>query len=76
MADGSDVARITRRVWTTAADAGWAAAAKAVEQEPERHTESGLPIRERGARLVPGQARNGSDAGADAGVIPRRLETC
>jgi hypothetical protein len=51
--------------WATAADAGWAAAAKAVEQEPQRHTESGLPIRERGARLVPGHARSGSDAGAD-----------
>ncbi len=58
------------RVWTTAADAGWAAAAKAVEQEPERHTESGLPIRERGARLVPGEARNGSGTGADVGRDP------
>jgi signal transduction histidine kinase len=57
-------------VWATAADAGWAAAAKAVEQKPQRHTESGLPIRERGARLVPGQARNGSDADADVGRDP------
>jgi signal transduction histidine kinase len=53
------------RTWATAADAGWAAAAKAVEQKPQRHTESGLPIRERGARLVPGHARTESDAGAD-----------
>jgi signal transduction histidine kinase len=52
-------------VWATAADAGWAAAENAVEQKPQRHTESGLPIRERGARLVPGHARNGSDGGAD-----------
>jgi signal transduction histidine kinase len=51
--------------WTTAADAGWAAAAQAVEQKPQRHTESGLPIRDRGARLVPGHARNGSDVGSD-----------
>ncbi|MBW8710512.1 MAG: hypothetical protein JF631_05395, partial [Mycobacterium sp.] len=51
--------------WATAADVGWAAAAKAVEEKPQRHTESGLPIRERGARLVPGGARTGSDAGAD-----------
>ena len=51
--------------WATAADAGWAAAAKAVEQKPQRHTESGLPIRERGARLVPGHAGTGSEAGAD-----------
>jgi signal transduction histidine kinase len=56
--------------WATAADAGWAAAANAVEQKPQRHTESGLPIRERGARLVPGHARTGSDAGAAAGRDP------
>jgi hypothetical protein len=52
------------RAWATAADDGWAAAAKAVEQKPQRHTESGLPIRERGARLVPGHARTGPDAAA------------
>jgi hypothetical protein len=57
-------------VWATPADAGWTAAAKAVEQKPQRHTESGLPIRERGARLVPGHARNGSDAGPDVGRDP------
>jgi hypothetical protein len=60
-------------VWATAADAGWAAAAKAVEQKPQRHTESGLPIRERGARLVPGHARQGSDAGADVGRDPAAI---
>jgi signal transduction histidine kinase len=53
------------RVWATAADDGWAAAANAVEQKPQRHTESGLPVRERGARLVPGHARTGPDAAAD-----------
>jgi signal transduction histidine kinase len=58
------------RAWATAADAGWAAAANAVEQKPQRHTESGLPIRERGARLVPGNARTGSDASADVGRDP------
>ncbi len=56
--------------WATAADAGWAAAENAVEQKPQRHTESGLPIRERGARLVPGHARQGSDADAAAGRDP------
>ncbi|HTI76297.1 MAG TPA: ATP-binding protein [Mycobacterium sp.] len=53
------------RTWATAADAGWAAAAEAVEQKPQRHTESGLPIRERGARLVPGHAGTESQSGAD-----------
>jgi hypothetical protein len=60
-------------VWATAADAGWAAAAKAVEQKPERHTESGLPIRERGARLAPGHASQGSDTGVDAGRDPAAI---
>ncbi|HET6733909.1 sensor histidine kinase [Mycobacterium sp.] len=58
------------RVWATPADAGWAAAENAVEQKPQRHTDAGLPIRERGARLVPGHARNGSEAGADVGRDP------
>jgi hypothetical protein len=60
-------------VWATAADAGWAAAASAVEQKPMRHTESGLPIRERGARLVPGHTSQGSDAGTDAGRDPAAI---
>jgi signal transduction histidine kinase len=53
------------RTWATAADAGWAAAEEAVEQKPQRHTESGLPIRERGARLVPGHAGTESKTGTD-----------
>jgi signal transduction histidine kinase len=57
-------------VWATAADAGWAAAADAVEQKPQRHTETGLPIRERGARLVPGHARKETDAETDTGRDP------
>ncbi|HEX2286987.1 MAG TPA: HAMP domain-containing sensor histidine kinase, partial [Mycobacterium sp.] len=60
-------------VWATAADAGWAAAAEAVEQKPQRHTESGLPIRERGARLVPGHAGTGSDAGTAVGRDPAAI---
>ena len=59
--------------WATAADAGWAAAAKAVEEKPLRHTESGLPIRERGARLVPDHAGRGSDADPDAGRDPAAI---
>jgi signal transduction histidine kinase len=51
--------------WMTAPDAGWAAATNAADQKPERHNESGLPVRERGARLVPGQAGTGSDADTD-----------
>jgi signal transduction histidine kinase len=52
----------------TDTETAWAAAAKAVEQKPVRHTESGLPIRERGARLMPEQASSMPDA--DAGPDP------
>ncbi|GAB5901616.1 sensor histidine kinase [Mycolicibacterium mageritense] len=58
------------RAWVSATDAGWAAAANAAEQEPKRHTASGLPIRERGARLVPDDALPGSGARADVGKDP------
>ncbi len=61
------------REWSSAADAGWAAAAKAVEQEPKRHTASGLPIRERGARLVPDEARSGAQAKANGGNDPAAI---
>ncbi|MGW4098587.1 MULTISPECIES: sensor histidine kinase [unclassified Mycobacterium] len=61
------------RVWASAADAGWEAAAKAVEQEPKRHTASGLPIRERGARLVPDEARSETRARPDGPNDPAAI---
>lgn len=61
------------RVWASAADASWEAAAKAVEQEPKRHTASGLPIRERGARLVPDEARSDTQARADGSNDPAAI---
>ncbi len=61
------------RVWASAADTGWAAAEKAVTQEPKRHTASGLPIRERGARLVPDEARSGSAPKADGSNDPAAI---
>jgi signal transduction histidine kinase len=57
-------------VWATSADDDWAAAAEAVERKPERHTNSGLPIRERGARLVSGKAKGDSEVGAESGPDP------
>ncbi|MCV7285736.1 sensor histidine kinase [Mycolicibacterium wolinskyi] len=61
------------RAWTSSADALWAAAAKAVDQEPKRHTESGLPIRERGARLVPDDTRPEAHARSDVGKDPAAI---
>ena len=42
--------------WKTVWDQGWSAAAAAAEAPVEQHTEHGLPVREPGARLVPGAA--------------------
>ncbi|MGV0743428.1 ATP-binding protein [Mycolicibacterium sp. XJ870] len=68
------VARESRdKIWSSSTDALWAAAAKAAEQEPKRRTESGLPIRERGARLVPEDTRSESDTRAEAGHDPAAI---
>ncbi|PEG59364.1 hypothetical protein CQY21_17810 [Mycolicibacterium boenickei] len=61
------------RVWASSADASWEAAAKAADQEPKRHTASGLPIRERGARLVPDEARSDTQARADGANDPAAI---
>lgn len=51
------------RNWSTPADTGWSAAQHASESRIDRYTESGLPLRERGARLVPGHARWNASTG-------------
>ncbi|WP_336872928.1 HAMP domain-containing sensor histidine kinase [Rhodococcus qingshengii] len=40
--------------WTTAADEGWVASRISYELPPSVFTDSGLPVRDRGARLIPG----------------------
>ena len=47
--------------WESVWDSGWAAASQAEEAPVGRHTEQGLPVREPGARLVPGSAESPSD---------------
>jgi hypothetical protein len=47
--------------WQTVWDQGWSAAGAAEEAPVEEHTEEGLPMRQPGARLVPGAAVNGDD---------------
>ena len=52
--------------WKSVWDNGWAAAAEAENKPVHAHTDHGLPVREPGARLVPGaatDARNGTDTG-------------
>lgn len=70
------------REWDSVWDSGWSAAADAAQVPVHAHTDSGLPVREPGARLVPGGAhrqRSGDDevtpeSGFDTGpvLIPPR----
>ena len=41
-------------IWTTEADEGWVAARASTDMPVTRISDSGLPMRDRGARLVPG----------------------
>jgi len=54
--DPHQLAQSTDLDWKTVWDHGWEAAAAAEESPVSEHTEHGLPMREPGARLVPGAA--------------------
>ena len=54
--DPVELAASTDLDWQTVWDQGWSAAAAAAEAPVEQHTEHGLPVRDPGARLVPGAA--------------------
>jgi signal transduction histidine kinase len=47
--------------WQTVWDHGWSAAAAAEQAPVAEHTDEGLPMRQPGARLVPGAAANGEN---------------
>ena len=62
LVDPHDLANSTDLNWESVWDSGWSAAEAADEAPVEQHTEEGLPVREPGARLVPGAAETaGSD---------------
>ena len=64
LVDPSDLANSTDLNWESVWDSGWSAAEAAEETPVQQHTEEGLPVREPGARLVPGTAESaGSEAG-------------
>jgi len=63
LVDPTDLANSTDLNWESVWDSGWSAAEAADEAPVEQHTEEGLPVREPGARLVPGAAESAaSDA--------------
>jgi signal transduction histidine kinase len=59
--DPHELAQSTDLDWKTVWDNGWEAAAAAEESPVSQHTEHGLPMREPGARLVPGAAEAQDD---------------
>jgi signal transduction histidine kinase len=59
--DPAQLATSTDLDWQTVWDHGWSAAAAAEEAPVAERTEDGLPVRQPGARLVPGAAVNGEN---------------
>ncbi len=58
LVDPHDMARSPDLDWQTVWDRGWSAAAEVENTPVQTHTEGGLPVRDPGARLVPGGARD------------------
>jgi hypothetical protein len=54
--DPSDLARSPDLDWQSVWDSGWSTAAEIENMPVQAHTEQGLPVRDPGARLVPGGA--------------------
>jgi hypothetical protein len=75
--DPTEIANSTDLNWETVWDHGWSAAAAAAEAPVERHTDDGLPVREPGARLVPGAADDNPSgpvaSAAESGPGPQSL---
>ena len=63
LVDPSDLANSEDLNWESVWDSGWSAAAAAEEAPVQQHTEEGLPMREPGARLVPGAAESAGSGG-------------
>jgi len=54
LVDPTDIAKSEDLNWESVWDHGWSAAAAAEDAQVAEHTEEGLPVRQPGARLVPG----------------------
>jgi signal transduction histidine kinase len=64
LVDPRELARSPDLDWQSVWDSGWSAAAEVESVPVQAHTDQGLPVREPGARLVPGGA--GSDQNGNA----------
>jgi signal transduction histidine kinase len=69
LVDPTDLARSSDLNWESVWDHGWSAAEAAEDAPVESHTEYGLPVRDPGARLVPGAVSSAARHGANGGSI-------
>lgn len=67
LVDPTEIAKSSDLNWESVWDHGWSAAEAAEEAPVESHTEHGLPVRDPGARLVPGAAGPAARHGANGG---------
>ena len=77
LVDPTDMAKSSDLNWQSVWDHGWSVAEAAEDSPVETHTEHGLPVREPGARLVPGAAsvaRHGTNGGYTNGGAHRSLD--
>jgi signal transduction histidine kinase len=72
LVDPHDLARSPNLDWESVWDRGWSAAAEVDNVPVQAHTDHGLPVRDPGARLVPGGA--GPDQNGIAGVAHHRTD--
>jgi signal transduction histidine kinase len=67
LVDPHDLARSADLDWKSVWDRGWSAAAEVENVPVQAHTDQGLPVRDPGARLVPGGAGHEQNGIAEAG---------
>ena len=65
LVDPTDLAKSSDLNWESVWDNGWSAAEAAEDAPVLSHTDQGLPVRDPGARLVPGTAGPASRDGAN-----------
>jgi hypothetical protein len=70
--DPTQLANSTDLDWQTVWDQGWSAAAAAQDAAVVEHTEAGLPVRQPGARLIPGSPDEGVHPETTDEGAPRR----
>ncbi len=70
--DPTQLANSTDLDWQTVWDQGWSAAAAAQHAPVVEHTEAGLPVRQPGARLIPGAPEDDVHGEPEADGLPLR----